>query len=413
MKRNYRMVAARRNQGGFTVLEAMLVTILFASAMGAWLWHQADYVATLTSRQTAFHQRQVGNAAAAYVKNNYAALLSSTAGGPVTVSLEAIRDAGNLPSSVPLRNPYGQAYTLAVRRVAQGGQDILEALLVSGGGADVPETDLRRTAAMLEGGGFVLSRQPTVAQGSMGSWQVPVASFGLSLPGGNLATALFFNSAGQVTDYLYRNAVAGRPEVNRMNTSIDLNSNDLNNIRTVRTQTVDATANINTKGAVVIQNGDGSTRSGWYTAGNDGWLRVLNDSHVVTGGEVRGGAVRSMGQTYSHGRLNAYEYLYVGGVANEGWGCEANGLVSRTGIGEPLSCQSGVWRKAGGGQLRCEYYFAGRASDNLPADNSWCPAGMIVTSVTSSGSNQNFYTVMGKSLYAGNVGQGYTCCGVS
>lgn len=38
---------------------------------------------------------------------------------------------------------------------------------------------------------------------------------------------------------------------------------------------------------------------------------------------------------------------------------------------------------------------------------------MIVTSVTSAGRNQNFYNVMGKSLYAGNVGHGYTCCGIS
>ncbi|AUA56043.1 MULTISPECIES: shufflon system plasmid conjugative transfer pilus tip adhesin PilV [Achromobacter] len=413
MKRHYRVCATRRKQAGFTVLEALLVTLLFAAVMGLWNWYQADYVATITSRQAAFHQKQVGNAAAAYVKNNYAALLASTAGGPVTVSLDTIRNAGNLPAAVPLLNPYGQAYTLAVRRATQGGQAILEALLVSGGGADVPETDLRRTAAMLEGGGFVLTRQPAIAQGSMGSWQVPVASFGLSLPGGNLATALFFNSAGQVTDYLYRNAVAGRPEVNRMNTSIDVNGNDLNNVRTVRTQTVEASGNVSTKGALIVQSSDGASSTGWYTAGNDGWLRVLHDNHVVTNGEIRGGAVRSMGQTFSHGRLNAYEYLYVGGVASEGWACEANGLVARTGIGEPLACQSGVWRKSGGGQLRCEYYFAGRASDNLPADNSWCPAGMIVTSVTSSGSNQNFYTVMGKSLYAGNVGQGYTCCGIS
>lgn len=311
------------------MVEGMLVLLLFAIGLGAWLWNQTDYMATLTSRQAAFHQKQVGNAAAAYVKNNYASLLAATAGGPVTISLDTIRNAGNLPAALPALNPYGQAYTLAVRRVTQGGQNILEALLVTGGG-DIPEQDLRRTAALLEGGGFVLARQPAIAQGSMGSWQVPVSGFGLALPGGNLATALFFNSAGQVTDYLYRNSVAGRPEVNRMNTSIDMNGNDLNNTRTVRTQTVEASGNINTKSALVIQNADGSTRSGWYTAGNDGWLRVLNDNHVVTAGEVRGGALRSMGQTYSHGRLNAYEYVYVGGVANEGWACEANGLVART-----------------------------------------------------------------------------------
>ncbi|MFY2107280.1 hypothetical protein [Achromobacter ruhlandii] len=77
MKRHYRVGATRRKQAGFTVLEALLVTLLFAAVMGLWNWYQADYVATITSRQAAFHQKQVGNAAAAYVKNNYAALLTS------------------------------------------------------------------------------------------------------------------------------------------------------------------------------------------------------------------------------------------------------------------------------------------------------------------------------------------------
>lgn len=67
-------------------------------------------------------------------------------------------------------NSYGQSYTLAVRRATRAGQDILEAFLVTNGGAEVPEMDVRRTAAMLEGGGIALKRQPAIAQGSMGSW---------------------------------------------------------------------------------------------------------------------------------------------------------------------------------------------------------------------------------------------------
>ncbi|KAJ8137743.1 hypothetical protein OY671_009045, partial [Metschnikowia pulcherrima] len=165
------------------MVEGMSVLLLFAIGSGAWLWNQTDYMATLTSRQAAFHQKQVGNAAAAYVKNNYASLSAATAGGPVTISSDTIRNAGNSPAASPALNPYGQAYTLAVRRVTQGGQNILEALSVTGGG-DIPEQDSRRTAALSEGGGFVLARQPAIAQGSMGSWQVPVSGFGSALPGG-------------------------------------------------------------------------------------------------------------------------------------------------------------------------------------------------------------------------------------
>ena len=117
MNLRYRMATSARKQAGFTVLEGTLVLLLFAIGLGAWLWQQTDYLGTLTSRQAAYHQKQVGNAAAAYIKNNYASLLSSTAGGPVTISLDTIRNAGNLPAALPQLNPYGQAYTIAVRRI--------------------------------------------------------------------------------------------------------------------------------------------------------------------------------------------------------------------------------------------------------------------------------------------------------
>lgn len=45
--------------------------------------------------------------------------------------------------------------------------------------------------------------------------------------------------------------------------------------------------------------------------------------------------------------LTANGFIYVGGWANNGWGCSPNGAIGRDGDG-PLFCVDGVWKKAGG-----------------------------------------------------------------
>jgi cytoskeletal protein CcmA (bactofilin family) len=46
-----------------------------------------------------------------------------------------------------------------------------------------------------------------------------------------------------------------------------------------------------------------------------------------------------------NGRLNANEYLYIGGTATEGASCNKNGLVGKTSDGELVSCKNGIWGK--------------------------------------------------------------------
>ncbi|MCY1546280.1 hypothetical protein D9M68_822690 [compost metagenome] len=81
---------------------------------------------------------------------------------------------------------------------------------------------------------------------------------------------------------------------------------------------------------------------GWYMSDST-WVRSWMNKSIYTGGQVRGGQVRSDGRTY------VGEYLQLGGVATEGAGCAPNGLVGRNAAGLTLSCQSGVWRSNGGG----------------------------------------------------------------
>ncbi|PTH78996.1 polymer-forming cytoskeletal protein [Aeromonas veronii] len=49
-----------------------------------------------------------------------------------------------------------------------------------------------------------------------------------------------------------------------------------------------------------------------------------------------------------NGRMNANEYIYVGGGATEGAGCSPSGLLGRAPDGEILSCKAGVWGSKSG-----------------------------------------------------------------
>ena len=232
---------------------------------------------------------------------------------------------------------------------------------------------------------------------------MPVAQFGVNPGAGHLAMALFYNQAAQDNDALRRNSHAGQPELNRMNTSIDMNNQSIANASTVAAQTVslanpsggnvggfrmadNATMvalndkNISTAGVVAAGTASagalhlrtpGGGVGGWAMS-DENWMVALNNKHISTGGQVHASEVHGT-HLVSNGRLYAREYMEVGGVANEGWACGPNGVVGRTGEGALLSCVNGVWRQPGsslivngsscpGGYSPVAYYVRGHSA---------------------------------------------------
>ncbi|EGO1996644.1 shufflon system plasmid conjugative transfer pilus tip adhesin PilV [Salmonella enterica] len=96
-----------------------------------------------------------------------------------------------------------------------------------------------------------------------------------------------------------------------------------------------------TGGWIVTRSGKGwmdeTHGGGLYMSDND-WLRILNNKGFYTGGEIRGGKVRSDGDVSVGGVLDLDKI----NVANTY--CPKDGSVSRTATGAPLSCQSGIWK---------------------------------------------------------------------
>lgn len=64
----------------------------------------------------------------------------------------------------------------------------------------------------------------------------------------------------------------------------------------------------------------------------------------VDGNAYINGSINSGGDINVGKRLNAYEYVYVNGVAVSGNSCSPNGLQGRTSEGQLLSCVNGVWK---------------------------------------------------------------------
>jgi type II secretory pathway pseudopilin PulG len=378
---------ALHNQRGFSIFEFGLVMILLAPLLVFAMKQMAEATNTETNRAAASHQTMIATALQRYQKENAAAILASTASGPQTISLAMLRATGDLPASISDRNPYNQTYVAGARRSTANGQPIVEIMLTTTGGTDIPEKSLRDIAGQVQGGGYVSHQAAATAKGAAGTWEIAMAPFGLSPGAGHLVTAMFFNDAGLIADYLYRNLVPGHPELNTMNTTLNMGTNDIGNARNVSAQTVTATDSVTAGNTLAIQAADGSRYGGWYMADNT-WLRSINDKSLYTGGSVLAGGtvsgadvtatntvsgtnVQASNQVYAQNsivtpgqliagaitsnstitagsRLTAGEYVQVNGTAAVGAGCGPAGLIGQDGTGALLQCEQGIWRKTGG-----------------------------------------------------------------
>ncbi|TFL14078.1 shufflon system plasmid conjugative transfer pilus tip adhesin PilV [Pusillimonas caeni] len=232
---------SRRCESGFglpSMLAALAIIVLLHQGLGPAL---RQYRATPQVNETASHMDKVALAAAQYVKDNYATLTSSLPlnGAATSIPLSTLISTGYLSPQLTQRNPYGQSYSVRVRYVRQGSganvRNVLEPMVVTEGGRAIDDGELLRIAGRIPSGGSIRSSSPSVAIGNAGGWEAPLAGFGGSPGAGHLAVGLFYSEAGTVDDYLHRGAVAGRPEVNRMATAIDMNNNAVNNASVVQT----------------------------------------------------------------------------------------------------------------------------------------------------------------------------------
>lgn len=387
----------QKHDGGFVAMSvgAGLLIVLVMASMAA--RYMGDYLKSREWQVVAMQTNRFTQAASSYVGRYYPTVLASaTTTTPVVVTTQMLKNTGLLPASFSETNSYGQQYQAMIVRNQQN-QELLQGMVVSRGGHAMPFTALNQISKDITAGfgGYVEDGQTAV--GAMRSWRIALSSYGTSTGRGHLAVMLStddLSGAREDGDRLYRFQVNGRPDLNRMHTAIDMGGNNLNSVGTVTASNV-AAQNGNfgvslvsngpvtaggdirsTGGWIVTRSGKGwmdeTHGGGLYMSDND-WLRILNNKGFYTGGEIRGGKVRSDGDVSVAGILTL-DQINVAGT----W-CPTTGAVSRTVKGDQLTCQSGIWASSEKMSL-FEMAAGNDACGKYIYSKAYCPTGKQLVS---------------------------------
>ncbi|EJN3057276.1 shufflon system plasmid conjugative transfer pilus tip adhesin PilV [Salmonella enterica] len=358
MKRERRITGPDSGFAMMSVAVALLIVMMMATMASGYM---SDYLKSrqwqLMAAQTNRFTQAVESYAGRYYTN---AMASATTTRPVTITAQMLKNTGFLPAGFRETNSNGQQLKALLIRNAQHAE-VLQGLVITSGGQPLPYKALRQISLDISVGLGGYIRDGRTATGAMNSWTVPLASFGTSGGNGHIAVLLSpetLTGAREDSDRLYRFQVNGRPELNKMHTSIDMGGNDLNSIGVVNGKygnfdvsvvsngPVTAGGDIrSTGGWIISRHGRGwmdeSHGGGFYMTDNE-WIRSLNNKSIYTGGQLKGGSVRSDSDLSAGGVLKLDQTNYAGT-----W-CPQNGAISHDSSGGILSCQSGRWQKTGG-----------------------------------------------------------------
>lgn len=315
-------------------LMAVLIALMFMPLAQRWVNQSHDAV---QAHDAATQAIQIEQAADSYIRNNYQAIVTATAGAPQQVSIATLQANGYLPAAVSSTNAYGQTWSLSLYQPSAGN---IEALLTTSGGIGIPRIILPGVAAQIGSkGGFqpystgVYAASAGDAVGSYGGWKVPVSAFGLTPQPGRLALFMYYRQGQQSSDYLYRVSVPGQPQLNAMQTDLSLQSqsgtkNNITGVNDVSTNTVTASGNVGSAG---------KSPTAGYPAG---WSGGVHTNDVYAEGNIGAGT----GGTANAYMTSAGYGYFKPGNATLGSSCTPNGLIGADSSGSLLSCANGTWQ---------------------------------------------------------------------
>lgn len=255
-------------QKGFTLLELLLsigiLTLMITGLTQVFdSWHQAS-----VNRAAAADMLRMQRGAEDYVLANFAVLIDATKTGNCRTSFQALpvgtlRTEGYLPSSFRDTNRFGQRMQIFCRRVPdatgvyRNSGEAIEVVTLAG---DPGSGDARRVGfnALRDAASAGGPKMGVIAQGNLGmtfdglaksltnDWSVTLSEVGsytssANTSGGYLASygRVRLDSAVTNNEILYRTPMSddtngdGIPDLNRMETNLDMNGNSIDNVGTI------------------------------------------------------------------------------------------------------------------------------------------------------------------------------------
>lgn len=252
------------------ILGVLFATFIVIMMVPNFLNYQKLNNENLRAMMTSKQQKLMEIAATNYIQQNSFAIQSvatSTNPAIITVSMLQSPAVKLLDTSFSATNPFGQTWQIEVLQPSAGD---LQALVLTTGGTSLTDLQVTKIAA-ISGGGFIPLNDSGIypngsanAYGAFGWWTVPTTNY-TSIAGGHLASLLTFNRGQLSSNYLYRNSIPGQPQLNEMNTSLNLKNNNISNADTVN-------------GNRILANGSGSVGSA-----NNGY-------YDISGGRIAAGS---------------------------------------------------------------------------------------------------------------------------
>lgn len=235
----------RSKNAGFATVEmmgALLVLLVLLPALARMVnWG----VVEMQKRSAATHLASVGGAAAKYALRHGATLLTqATATSGPMITLTQLRSEGFLPQAFGDRNSWGQGYSVHVREPRAGQLQVV--VLTDGGrghesGGDFGTVVAPSAAALVDGpGGFIPTgtipgQSAGVLRGAYGAWEVDLVASGIANPGaGHIGYLSSLDASALGQDFLYRVSVPGAPELNAMQTELDMTDHSIRGVRSVQ-----------------------------------------------------------------------------------------------------------------------------------------------------------------------------------
>ena len=301
------------HQRGMSMIE-VVGALAIASAMTVGLAGIATMsVEDTKAQQTATYHAELHKGVTTWMAvaaNRSAVIAAANTTTPYKITLVSLQP--YLPAGFGATNPYLQSP--CVLAYYDSTKSRIEVAVTSEGGTVIDDGQLGYIVAHAgTGAGAIYASAPTIARGAFGGWQAPVSTYtsgnaanrcaATQANAGHLLSLLPFDETGLYSmtgagEWLARNVIPGRPELNRMNTTLDMGDNRLVNLQDL--YEVPATAC-----TVAIEGRDGKTSTGQPRRCLSGvWAAVTcgtGDLAVDSTGKVsscQGGLWKAQGSAY-------------------------------------------------------------------------------------------------------------------
>ena len=226
----------------------LLGTLVLAAALFFETW-MLEKRAKLAAQQLTV----LSDAAASHVSGRFPALLAAVGGGSTELTLATLRAAGALPPGFADVGAMGRGYRVLLLAAGTDALDLLVTQTVGAGDTAVPASALlsadgrgRMGLVLPDAAGRL--RGPAI-DADVGAFQ---AAFGGAPAAGALATLRRLDHRTVFGDQLYRVAVPGFADANRMETDLDLGGNDLTGAGAVEAETLSLESDLTVGGGLTV-----------------------------------------------------------------------------------------------------------------------------------------------------------------